>query len=293
MKVFPSGRFRGAFTNAAEYTRYLFNGKELDEETGFYYYGARYYNPQTSIWLSVDPLADKYPNMSPYIYTANNPVNYIDPDGRKITDPIDRLKSYISDNISNIQYALKESYAETSEDPGFKYEPAGTVREVAYSLGKQTEGLPYTTDEGKEKMAVSIYKGVTQGKEPPASSSFHTHPSPIVKGERREAGAHSDADIYNLRGSKEGTVSVVFAEGNTTYALIITDAKAAKKFFNKNSDDVITAKYNAVKNNTSGGQNASTEAAVKSVLGDNSGIEFYKAQGTKDNPISTNFEKIE
>ncbi|MFP5471988.1 MAG: RHS repeat domain-containing protein, partial [Bacteroidia bacterium] len=59
-------------------------GKELDEETGFYYYGARYYNPQTSIWLSVDPLADKYPNMTGYVYTANNPVNYIDPDGQKI-----------------------------------------------------------------------------------------------------------------------------------------------------------------------------------------------------------------
>ncbi|MFN4197919.1 MAG: RHS repeat-associated core domain-containing protein, partial [Flavobacterium sp.] len=37
--------------------RYKFNGKELDVETGLYYYGARYYNPQLSIWLSVDPLA--------------------------------------------------------------------------------------------------------------------------------------------------------------------------------------------------------------------------------------------
>jgi len=53
---------------------YKYNGKELDEATGLYYYGARYYDPKTSVWLSVDPLAEKYPNVSPYAYAANNPV---------------------------------------------------------------------------------------------------------------------------------------------------------------------------------------------------------------------------
>ncbi|WP_221405140.1 RHS repeat domain-containing protein [Apibacter adventoris] len=65
-------------------TPYLFNGKELDEETGLYYYGARYYNPRESVWLSTDPLAEKYPNVSPYAYVSNNPVNAIDPDGKRI-----------------------------------------------------------------------------------------------------------------------------------------------------------------------------------------------------------------
>lgn len=63
---------------------FKFNAKELDPETGNYYYGARYYDPKWSIWLSVDPLFAKYPTLSPYIYTANNPVKYIDPDGREI-----------------------------------------------------------------------------------------------------------------------------------------------------------------------------------------------------------------
>lgn len=61
---------------------YKFNGKELDEETGFYYYGARYYDPRVSIWMSVDPLAEKYPNASPYNYCLGNPMNLVDPDGR-------------------------------------------------------------------------------------------------------------------------------------------------------------------------------------------------------------------
>jgi RHS repeat-associated protein len=63
-------------------TPYRFNGKELDTETGLYYYGARYYNPATALWLGVDPLASKYPGVSPYVYCVSNPIKYVDPDGR-------------------------------------------------------------------------------------------------------------------------------------------------------------------------------------------------------------------
>ena len=66
-------------------TRYTFSGKERDEETGFSYFGARHYNPSLSIWLSVDPMADKYPGLSPYTYCANNPVKLVDPNGREIS----------------------------------------------------------------------------------------------------------------------------------------------------------------------------------------------------------------
>jgi len=65
---------------------YKFNGKEKDDETGYSYYGARYYTDRLSIWLSVDPLADKYPHLSPYAYCADNPVMRIDPDGRADTE---------------------------------------------------------------------------------------------------------------------------------------------------------------------------------------------------------------
>jgi RHS repeat-associated protein len=63
-------------------TPFKFNGKELDEETGLYYYGARFYDPKISIWLSVDPLAEAFPNWNPYNYCMQNPINMIDPDGR-------------------------------------------------------------------------------------------------------------------------------------------------------------------------------------------------------------------
>ena len=62
-------------------TLYKFNGKELDEETGLYYYHARYYDPRLSVWISVDPLAEKYFWTSSYVYCLNNPVKYTDPTG--------------------------------------------------------------------------------------------------------------------------------------------------------------------------------------------------------------------
>ncbi len=62
---------------------YKFNGKELDNETGMYYYGARYYEPRLSVWMSVDPKVEEYAYLSPYVYCANNPIIFIDPDGNK------------------------------------------------------------------------------------------------------------------------------------------------------------------------------------------------------------------
>ena len=73
--------------------RYTFSGKERDEETGFSYFGARYYNSDLSIWLSVDPMSDKYPSLSPYVYCADNPVKLVDVDGRKITPLYDTYGS--------------------------------------------------------------------------------------------------------------------------------------------------------------------------------------------------------
>ena len=71
--------------SSSEEMPYKFNGKEFDEETGLYYYGARYMNPVTSLWYGVDPLAEKYPNISAYLYCYANPSKLIDPDGK---DPI-------------------------------------------------------------------------------------------------------------------------------------------------------------------------------------------------------------
>ena len=89
---------------------YLFNAKELDEETGLYYYGARYINPKDTRWLSVDPMFEKYVGMTPYGYCAGNPVGLVDVDGRTINDEeslADAKHLQISAGVQRALYKLK------------------------------------------------------------------------------------------------------------------------------------------------------------------------------------------
>src|SRR5690554_2671645 len=65
---------------------FKFNGKEYDAETGNYYYGARYLNPKWSTFLTPDPALESYPGISPYAYTLNNPIRYVDPTGMYVEE---------------------------------------------------------------------------------------------------------------------------------------------------------------------------------------------------------------
>ena len=60
---------------------YTFSAKEKDSETGLSYFGSRYYSSDLCIWLSVDPMSDKYASLSPYVYCADNPIKLVDPNG--------------------------------------------------------------------------------------------------------------------------------------------------------------------------------------------------------------------
>jgi RHS repeat-associated protein len=128
-------------------TPYLFNAKELDEETGLYYYGARYYDPRISIWLSTDPLQEKYPNVSTYAYCILNPVKLIEPNGM---DPI------------FINMADKASYGVVIILPSDYNKDSANGRD--YSAGK-SEKLPMIIvndiADFKEAMKQMQEKGIT------------------------------------------------------------------------------------------------------------------------------------
>ena len=94
--------------------RYKYIGKERDEETGLYYFGARYYAGWIGRWISVDPLKEKYLNLTPYNYCANGPLKNIDLDGKDIyiTDP-NTNKSYLYVPGETAINAAKDSFVET------------------------------------------------------------------------------------------------------------------------------------------------------------------------------------
>ena len=89
-------------------TPYLFNAKEFDEETGLYYYGARYYDPRISLWISTDPKQESYFAFSSYVYCGNNPLIHIDPNGKEWEDPAqaEKLKAKIDNKIISIQKSI-------------------------------------------------------------------------------------------------------------------------------------------------------------------------------------------
>ena len=88
-----------------------FNAKEKDYESGYHYYGARYYDSEVLTgWLSVDPMADKYPNVSPYNYCVWNPIRIVDPDGRDGWDKIAGFGIGVLTNVVPGTGGLRDTY---------------------------------------------------------------------------------------------------------------------------------------------------------------------------------------
>ncbi|MBQ7489141.1 MAG: hypothetical protein IJT51_01320, partial [Bacteroidales bacterium] len=70
---------------------------------------AQYYNSDPSIWLSVDPMVDKYPNLSPYTYCADNPVRLVDPNGRTIVGTDGNDVTYSIDDKGTVVWSKNAS----------------------------------------------------------------------------------------------------------------------------------------------------------------------------------------
>jgi RHS repeat-associated protein len=127
-------------------TPYLFNGKELDEETGLYYYGARYYDAQTSVWLAVDPMAEKFAGWSAYNYTFNNPIAFVDPDGKEPKPPKVILVFYHGGPFGQGQIKAK-----SNDGTGY----TGKIYEATYNFAKS---------QGREVKGAIIAPSATQSK---------------------------------------------------------------------------------------------------------------------------------
>ena len=146
----PFGEVFAEERNNTWNTPYLFNAKEFDEETGLYYYGARYYEPRLSLWISCDPKEEDYPMLTTYCYVNNNPVIFIDPHGLDSYYTMDGV--YLGDNNKKTQYVYVVSSG------GYKQYKKGRY---VITLNKATQlrdnkNNPITKDDFKD-LAGTLY----------------------------------------------------------------------------------------------------------------------------------------
>ena len=133
--------------SSSEDLPYKFNGKQFDEETGLYYYGARYMNPMASIWYGVDPLAEKFPVYFGYSYCYGNPTVFIDYKGKYPTKKeAAKLANHIYDGKAGdivdgwtLKYVYTSKYSDSFKAGLYTKKTNGKIEYVLANAGTYFE----------------------------------------------------------------------------------------------------------------------------------------------------------
>ncbi|MBR5598302.1 MAG: RHS repeat-associated core domain-containing protein, partial [Lachnospiraceae bacterium] len=146
--------------------RHKFNGKE--EQTtgslGYLDYGARMYDPQTARWLTQDPLAQKYYPHSPYSFSGNNPVLYVDSDGRVWDVFLDigslayDIGSAIYNHITGNHQQAKQNWVDVGLDVASAFIPGVTAPMTKLAV----EGTENIIDITRHSRYISPNKGIAK-----------------------------------------------------------------------------------------------------------------------------------
>jgi RHS repeat-associated protein len=258
-------------------TEFRFTGHLKDDETGFYYCHARYYDPKMGKFLSVDPILEQYlqgkpnggvyssENMNLYMYVGNNPVKYIDPNG---TD-----KKTIEKIVKEIDVTLNMLWSKSFQPAGDAVEEWGGI--VIQSYDKKSYSVGYSrTDHNSGSVSI-----------PPENNSYsvgsiistiHTHPYSSAEGGFTGA-TFSSGDILYMSG-KNIDISIVEA-GSQRFALEVIDRKKFEAF-------VSTGKIPSIFDNALKAANRSGKTfqescidALKAVVkSPNSGLKAYQTE---------------
>ena len=161
-------------TCSEDFISFTFTGKEKDCETGYYAFGARYYDCDLSgLFLSVDPMADRYPSLSPYAYCAWNPVKLVDPDGMTWETDEDKEKA---------ETIKKETTNKISDLEEYKISLEGKIKSGNISE-KKKNALEYELSETTNQILLlsDFIKGIDELSGSDIRYTFNPTRSPINK----------------------------------------------------------------------------------------------------------------
>ena len=179
---FPFGDLRLEERAGAYENDYEFTGKELDEDTGLYYYEARYYDSAIGRFVSLDPwfgdVSDPQ-SLNKYSYVRNNPMNYVDPTGEVLAHFLRELGRKIVRKFSR-DYATEgmedkffDNYPKAGGDPEYVYDDSGDIvyhEDGTPLLHGDEEGI----EEYRRKMSSDVEReGQGSSQSPPRDSEPH------------------------------------------------------------------------------------------------------------------------
>jgi RHS repeat-associated protein len=257
--------------------RYLSTQHERDQETGFDYRGARYYDSDVARFLSLDPISAMYPTLSDYSYAANMPIRAVDPDGRKIYfvsdanstssgDSKRAMKRMIKTNVGKkVWNELKKSktqdvYIQVSQFRGDKKELAGYTTQLGSngfggitSGGLADIGRIKDRDQvisGEKQAFVVTLNSLTSGKEfQDAYTLFHeleyhvkgAQPNIESSAEDREIAEHLSVGIKHVVDSKGNLIMYAISDNSIDKRFLVELRKSYNDEDNKEVADDITS----------------------------------------------------
>ena len=210
--------------SSSEEMPYKFNSKELDEEMGLYYYGARYMNPRTSLWYGVDPLTEMYPSVGSFCYSNNNPIVNIDPTG-KSWEPVNEGGKVFS--LQDKEHIHSYKWVGYDKDAKGNFIPKPNTVETAYVFGK--EGMTTLSSENyKPRMTWQSYKDISTGDKASDNriASLHPYVQNQMKAFVLKAKLRFDVDLRVVQGYRTfEEQDKLYAQGRTAPGSIVTKTR--------------------------------------------------------------------
>jgi RHS repeat-associated protein len=142
-----SGKEKDSEIKRSADSRTPLKNKKEGEQTGYSYFGARYYDSELSIWLSVDPVFYIYPSTSPYLYVKGNPINLVDPNGLWSS----RRRANKFRNKAIKKYGIKRvgSLTKKNGEYGFSIYPTDKDKVKVQPIVKGDKGVEVISEKGQ------------------------------------------------------------------------------------------------------------------------------------------------